>query len=412
MLNKTDVFSIFNRVLALFSGLALVILNIHFVAVEGQGAIAIVNFGILIISTTSQFVGGGALIYLSKKYPTHQFHAPAIVWALISASLLFFIGQVFEIPEIHFIATLGFLQSLVVYYQMLHLAKARIIAYQWMLFTQSIFTPVGVFIFYSFLNASILSFCLGLTFSLTFTLLVVCFQYLKRKNQQEINSNKSFTSLFKDLLKYGGYNQLANLSHLGNQRIYIYLLESLLHQGYLFSGIFAIFLYLAEAIWTIGKSLSSVLTSLVAQSNDKVVQLNIFNKYLKLSIVGTLLLIVIAYLFPKQFLEPYFKQSSADIQMNLLLMSPAILVHSITTPISHFFSGIGLLKYNFQCALAGFSSGAIAAFYFIQNFELQGAFMAISIGFTMQCSLHVFYLMKWKSNLNRKDSELPLVGEE
>ena len=68
MLNKTDVFSIFNRVLALFSGLALVILNIHFVAVEGQGAIAIVNFGILIISTTSQFVGGGALIYLSKKY--------------------------------------------------------------------------------------------------------------------------------------------------------------------------------------------------------------------------------------------------------------------------------------------------------------------------------------------------------
>ena len=412
MLNKTDVFSIFNRVLALFSGLALVILNIHFVAVEGQGAIAIVNFGILIISTTSQFVGGGALIYLSKKYPTHQFHAPSIVWALMSASLLFFIGKVFEIQEIHFIATLGFLQSLVVYFQMLHLAKARIIAYQWMLFTQSILTPVGVFIFYSFFNASILSFCLGLTFSLIFTLLVVCFQRLKRNNQQESNSNKSFTSLFKDLLKYGGYNQLANLSHLGNQRIYIYLLESLLHQGYLFSGIFAIFLYLAEAIWTVGKSLSSVLTSLVAQSNDRVEQLNIFKKYLKLSIIGTLLLIVVAYLFPKQFLEPYFKQSSEDIQLNLLLMLPAILVHSITTPISHFFSGIGLLKYNFQCALAGFSSGAIAAFYFIQHFELHGAFMAISIGFTMQCSLHIIYLLKWKSNLNRKDPELPLVAEE
>lgn len=405
MLNKTDVFSIFNRVLALFSGLALVIINIHFVAVEGQGAIAIVNFGILVISTTSQFVGGGALIYLSKKYSTQQFHKPAFVWAMLSSALILLCGYVLKIPEIPFIALLGFLQSLVVYFQMIHLAKARIMAYQWMLFTQSFLTPVGVLFFYSFLHASILSFCLGLTFSLTFTLLFACIQHLNRKKKQELNSNKSFNTLIEDLLKFGGYNQLANLSHLGNQRIYIYLLESLLHQGYLFSGIFAIFLYLAEAIWTVGKSLSSVLTSLVAQSNDKVVQLNIFKKYIKLSIIGTLVLIVIAYLFPKQFLEPYFKQTTSEIQLSLLLMSPAILVHSITTPISHFFSGIGLLKYNFHCALAGFTSGLLSALYLIQHFELNGAFIAISFGFTTQCALHVYYFLKWKSNLNRKDFE-------
>ena len=402
MLNKTDVFSIFNRVLALFSGLALVIMNIHFVAVEGQGAIAIVNFGILIISTTSQFVGGGALIYLSKKYSTQQFHKPAVVWAILSSALILFCGYVLEIPEIPLIAALGFLQSVVVYFQMIHLAKARIMAYQWMLFTQSFLTPVGVLIFYSFLHASILSFCLGLTFSLTFTLLVVGIQHLNRREKQESNSNKSFNTLIKDLLKFGGYNQLANLSH---QRIYIYLLESLLHQGYLFSGIFAIFLYLAEAIWTVGKSLSSVLTSLVAQSNDKIVQLNIFKKYIKLSIAGTLILIVIAFIFPKQFLEPYFKQTTSEIQLSLLLMSPAILVHSITTPISHFFSGIGLLKYNFHCALAGFASGLLSAFYLIQHYELNGAFIAISIGFITQCSLHIYYFVRWKSNLNRKDFE-------
>jgi O-antigen/teichoic acid export membrane protein len=197
---------------------------------------------------------------------------------------------------------------------------------------------------------------------------------------------------------------------LGNQRIYIYLLESLLHQGYLFSGIFAIFLYVAEAIWTVGKSLSSILTSLVAQSNDKLIQLNYFKKYLRLSTLGTLILIIAAFIFPKQFLEPFFKQSTSEIQLNLLLMSPAILVHSITTPISHFFSGIGLLKYNFHCALAGLISGLLSALYLIPYHELNGAFIAISIGFTTQCSLHVYYFMKWKSNLNRKDSE-PLLAE-
>lgn len=410
MLNKTDVFSIFNRILALFSGLALVILNIHFVAVEGQGKIAIVNFGILIISTISQFVGGGALIYLSKKHSIEQFHIPAIIWAIMATTIVFIFGHLFEIPEIPFIAALGLLQSLVVYFQMIHLAKARIMAYQWMLFSQSISTPIGVLFFYSFFKASVISFCLGLTFSLLMTLLVACFQNLKRNNQHESTPKPSFRSLLIDLLKFGGYNQLANLSHLGNQRIYIYLLESLLHQGYLFSGIFAIFLYVAEAIWTVGKSLSSILTSLVAQSNDKLIQLNYFKKYLRLSTLGTLILIIAAFIFPKQFLEPFFKQSTSEIQLNLLLMSPAILVHSITTPISHFFSGIGLLKYNFHCALAGLISGLLSALYLIPYHELNGAFIAISIGFTSQCSLHVYYFMKWKSNLNRKDSE-PLLAE-
>ena len=84
-MKRVELLSILNRAFGLVSALLLVLMNLHFVHVEGQGTIALINFGILILATLSQFIGGGALIYLIPRMGEHKIALPSLLWIAISA---------------------------------------------------------------------------------------------------------------------------------------------------------------------------------------------------------------------------------------------------------------------------------------------------------------------------------------
>ena len=88
-MKRVEYLSILNRAFGLVSALLLVIMNLHFVHVEGQGTIALINFGILIVATLSQFIGGGALIYLIPRIGENKIALPSIIWIAISAIITF-----------------------------------------------------------------------------------------------------------------------------------------------------------------------------------------------------------------------------------------------------------------------------------------------------------------------------------
>jgi O-antigen/teichoic acid export membrane protein len=407
--NKLDLISIANRAFALASGLAMVIMNVHYVQVSGQGEIALINFGILITTTISQLVGGGALIFLAKKYHTSKFHLPTIVWVVISACITGILSLLLHFPYILEIITLGILQSVVIYIQMLQLAQGKISSYQLQLFSQAAFTPLFVFLFYSLGGFKVHSFIFGLSASLCITLLLGVRSAID-KTPQPVGSSFQQKDLIKDFFHFGGFNQLANLAHLGNQRIYIYLLEALLHQGYLLSGIFSIYLYIAEAIWTVTKSLSSILASQIAQSNEHTEHKSLFAKYIQLSMIGTVVLCSLALIFPKNFLTSYLNMNSDSIQMGLWLMIPAIVAHSITVPISHLFSGLGLMKNNFYSALIGMTGGLISGLLLIPNMNMNGALISLSIGFISQCFIQLIFLRKWYQSKSNKSFTPKALG--
>ncbi|MFA9221293.1 MAG: hypothetical protein ACEQSL_08900, partial [Sediminibacterium sp.] len=168
-MKRVEFLSIVNRAFGMISALLLVLMNLHFVHVEGQGTIALINFGILILATLSQFIGGGALIYLIPRLGENKIALPSIIWIAISACITFVLLLVLGAPFIGFTLLLGTLQSLFVLQQMILLGKEKIESYQILLFTQSISSLLFVACFYSTTDWGILAFISGQLLSFVVT---------------------------------------------------------------------------------------------------------------------------------------------------------------------------------------------------------------------------------------------------
>jgi hypothetical protein len=392
-MKRVEFLSILNRAFGLVSALLLVIMNLHFVHIEGQGTIALINFGILILATLSQFIGGGALIYLIPRLGENKIALPSIIWIAISASITFVLLLVLGAPFIGFTLLLGTLQSLFVLQQMILLGKEKIESYQILLCTQSVSSLLFVACFYSTTDWGILAFISGqlLSFVVTATVGFFLTPHVWKKMRFDLSKND-----LQQTAKLGGYAQLGNIFHLGNQRSYLYFLENLGAEGKIFTGVFSILMYVAEALWSVVKSLSSILASRVAQSSNFSEHLLLTKRYLIIgvstSVFGTLCFLTV----PNSWLALFVDFDIVFIKEGFFFLIPGIVANTITVSIAHLFSGRGLHQYNFYSALTGFAVAILCSSLLIPTDHLNGACMAASAAFLVQSLVQIFFFFKLK----------------
>jgi len=392
-MKRVEFLSILNRAFGLVSALLLVVMNLHFVHIEGQGTIALINFGILILATLSQFIGGGALIYLIPRLGENKIALPSIIWIAISACVTFVLLLVLGAPFIGFTLLLGTLQSLFVLQQMILLGKEKIDSYQILLFTQSVSSLLFVACFYSTTDWGILAFISGqlLSFVLTATVGFFLTPHVWKKMRFDLSKND-----LQQTAKLGGYAQLGNIFHLGNQRSYLYFLENLGAEGKIFTGVFSILMYVAEALWSVVKSLSSILASRVAQSSNFSEHLALTKRYLIIgvstSVFGTLCFLIV----PNSWLALFVDFDIAFIKEGFFFLIPGIVANTITVSIAHLFSGRGLHQYNFYSAITGFVVAIICSSLLIPTDHLNGACLAASAAFIAQSLVQIFLFFRLK----------------
>ena len=392
-MKKVEFLSILNRAFGIISALLLVLLNLHFVHVEGQGTIALINFGILIVATLSQFIGGGALIYLIPRIGENKIALPSIIWIVISASITFVLLLALGAPFIGFTLLLGILQSLFVLQQMILLGKEKIGSYQILLFTQSVSSLFFVACFYFTTDWGIMAFISGQLVSFIVTASVGFYHtpQVWKKMRFDLSKND-----LQQTAKLGGYAQLGNIFHLGNQRSYLYFLENLGPEGKIFTGVFSILMYVAEALWSVVKSLSSILASRVAQSSNFSEHLLLTKRYLVLgattTVFGTLCFLVV----PNKWLAPFVDFDIAFIKEGFFFLVPGIVANSITVSFSHLFSGRGLHQYNFYSALTGFAVAILCSSLLIPTNHLNGACIAASAAFISQSLVQILLFFRLK----------------
>lgn len=397
-MKRVELLSILNRVFGMVSALLLVLMNLHFVHVEGQGTIALINFGILILATLSQFIGGGALIYLIPRMGEQKIALPSLIWIAISAALTCALLVILKAPFIGFTILLGVLQSLFVLQQMILLGKEKIESYQTLLFVQSISSLIFVACFYLLTDWGILAFISGQLISFIFTAFVGFFL------TPNVWKNMRFDLSKNDLqqtAKLGGYAQLGNIFHLGNQRSYLYFLENLGTEGKVFAGVFSILMYVAEALWSVVKSLSSILASRVAQTSNFTEHLALTKRYLVIGISTTALGTLCFLFVPNSWLEAFVDYDISFLKEGFFFLVPGIIANSATVSFSHLFSGKGLHQYNFYSAISGFSVAICCASFLIPNWNINGACMAASAAFATQCLVQIlfYYRLKKKEKL-------------
>jgi O-antigen/teichoic acid export membrane protein len=392
-MKKVEFLSILNRAFGMISALLLVLLNLHFVHVEGQGTIALINFGILIVATLSQFIGGGALIYLIPRIGENKIALPSIIWIAISACLTFVLLLALGAPFIGFTLLLGTLQSLFVLQQMILLGKEKIGSYQILLFTQSISSLFFVACFYFTTDWGIMAFISGQLLSFIVTASVGFYHtpQVWKKMRFDLSKND-----LQQTAKLGGYAQLGNIFHLGNQRSYLYFLENLGAEGKIFTGVFSVLMYVAEALWSVVKSLSSILASRVAQSSNFSEHLLLTKRYLVLGVTTTVFGTICFLLVPNSWLSPFVDFDIAFIKEGFFFLIPGIVANTITVSFAHLFSGRGLHQYNFYSALTGFAVAIICSSLLIPTDYLNGACIAASAAFLAQSLVQILLFFRLK----------------
>jgi O-antigen/teichoic acid export membrane protein len=392
-MKKVEFLSILNRAFGLISALLLVILNLHFVHVEGQGTIALINFGILIVATLSQFIGGGALIYLIPRIGEQKIALPSLLWIAISAALTSILLSVLNAPFILFTILLGVLQSIFVLQQMILLGKEKIESYQILLFTQSVSSLTFVACFYFTTDWGIMAFIFGQLLSFLVTASVGFF--LTPDVWKKLRLDLSINDL-RQTAKLGGYAQLGNIFHLGNQRSYLYFLENSGPEGKIFTGVFSILMYVAEALWSVVKSLSSILASRVAQSSNLMEHIALTQRYLILGVSTTVFGTICFLLIPNTWLAAFVDYDIAFLKEGFFFLIPGIIANTVTVSYAHLFSGRGLHQNNFYSALIGFSIAILCSSLLIPTDHLNGACIAASAAFVSQSLVQIFLFFRLK----------------
>jgi O-antigen/teichoic acid export membrane protein len=159
-------------------------------------------------------------------------------------------------------------------------------------------------------------------------------------------------------------------------------------------------MYVAEALWSVVKSLSSILASRVAQTTNFSEHLALTKRYLIIGISTTTLGTLCFMLVPNSWLAVFVDYDISFLKEGFFFLAPGIIANAATVSFAHLFSGKGLHKCNFYSAISGFSVAILCSSFLIPTENINGACVAASAAFITQCLVQIFFYFKLKKNEN------------
>lgn len=382
--------TILTRIILMCSAFAVVILNMRNLGAEGQGTAGLIAFGILLVQALSNFIGGGALVYLVPRMQRGESFWPSLTWSVISTILFFGVFNILPVVPSGFIVhacAIGLIQSLHISLQQVTLAQERISSYNGILAMQSALMAVLLFVlFEAFGWVSIYAFITSLYVSHGLTLLG--FIAINRKwiagggfRQQR--------ETWKSLFALGKFAQGGNVLHLLNQRLNLVFLENLWVNGRLATGVYSVALYAAEAIWTVSKSLSIVQYARISNEPDDLAGRSLTLQYLRISLLLVSASCAALVMIPSSWYTTIFTSDASDLKPTLLWLIPGILANGASIIYAHYFSGRGRHRENMIASALGLGLSVILAVWLVPTLGLAGAAISTSAALVIQASWFV-----------------------
>lgn len=362
-----------------------VMLNTNLLGAEGQGTAALINLGIMILVAFSNYVGGGAVVYLTPRYAPNQLWAPAISWSVLSAVAFYLINQFIPgVPHAYLlhVSILGLMQSLLMFNLQVLMGKQKIKYYNTCVMMQAVFLLLPIAIMYTYPSfRSIETYIIGLysSFGLTY---VLSFFYTARFMSRP--SFEAFIPHFKAMFHYGKFSQTGVLLQLMNYRLNFFLLEYLLPQGRAQVGIYSIGLHVSEAVWNIGKSLSIVQYAKLSNEEDKDYGRTLSLSFFKISFLVSFPILLVILFVPDSVYTFVFGKTIYGLQNLILLLAAGIMANSSAMIFSHHFSGKGKHHLNSITSALGLVVTLILGFLLIPKMGVQGAAITASSTYCFQ----------------------------
>lgn len=398
-LQRATLLAILTRFFTLVNIFGMLLLQLHFLGLEGQGKMAWVSSTIVLFTQYSQWVGGGALAFLSTREKTKNLFFSTLIWIAIGEFVFlsvipFILDKPFTLIEWLMILLLCSFQALFTVFQNILLGKNQTIQYHISICIQTISTFLLTW-FALYFNPCIQS-VLG-AMILSFLLTVVYSGWATRKDWKSFETSHWKEKLVQ-LLQHGKYVQGANTLLLILVRMPIYVFPFISSGQFKDAGIYAMLLYLSEGILLFTKSFSVLQFAKICNTTDHKTAWQITLAYIKKSIVVSSLFSLLWIVFPMYLIEPYIPAPLTMIQKISYFLIPGIFLQSISIIVLHLFSGTGNFKFNFHNAIITFLSGSICYIAMIKTNQspLMASVVSLCLAWTAQWITYMLLIHRWK----------------
>lgn len=368
----------------------LLLLNSNFLGSEGLGTVGIIVLEITIYLLISNVVCGGSLVYFASRKSTNSLLFAAYIWIAISATFYFFLILFIPVLDSAYstsILALGFIQSAISANLSLMAGQQRFKTFNFIGLIQAVVQILALCTFYfllqdksieAFINSTFIAYCLA--FLLSFIRLIPTLE------KKMVWPNRT---LFKELIKYGIYLQVANITQLLNYRLSYFLLDYF--SGRAMVGKFIVGVQLSEGLLLPSKSIGAVQYARISshQSKRKAVRLSI--NLVKMVFLLTVPLVVFLMLLPDFLYTSLLGVDFNETPMVISFMSIGIIALACEVILSRFFAGTGQQKVNATSSSIGLIVTVISGFTLIPTLGLMGAAICTSLSYL---SIFLFLLYK------------------
>jgi O-antigen/teichoic acid export membrane protein len=369
-----------SRIIIALITLSIVVINARALGKEGVGEIALIVLGITIILLISNFVGGGALVYLIPRHDPFKLIVPAYAWAFLSSVTGAFILSFFKLIPVEYTSHVMFLslfQALGATNLTFLLGKEKIKQYNLIMVVQFVLVIIILaLLIYAFKKVEVLSYVYALyvAYILTFIL-----SFISIRKFIKITNFNGFDEVLIQMFKFGSYVQLANLLQLMNYRLAYYIIEKYLGKASL--GIFDTGNKVSEGLWLVGKSVAMVQYSKISNNDNLEYARALTIRFLKLVVVLTFMMLVVLVLLPDSFFMFVFGKEFTGLNKVVQSLAIGILSMSVSMILSHYFSGTGKHYHNTISSGIGLVLTLVLGFTLIPSMGIIGAGITASISY-------------------------------
>ena len=386
--------SIGSRLVLLVATLGTVLLNSHFLGESGLGSVALLQFGLLLVTGMAGFVAAGAVVFVRRSHKPSQLRKVAYLWCLLSAIVASVLGAALGIiPSEWLIASsaLGLMQSTIVFHSQLLIAGGRIRTNNQLQIVQTASLLASTLLTYLYFEIiTPMGFMWALSAALAVAL-VYSIIVMKGTWESAPTSGLHDTSPATPLLfRYGSQGSAGSILQLLTNRANLSLLNHFI--GAAGAGVYSVVYYGVEAVWTIARALAPMVNTEVASASTSVERRTITAGYLKRTLMLTIPLTILASVVPESFYAWVF--GIKGIAIPLRILSPGMIAGAISSIIAHHLSAIGLHKWNARTSGIGFTVLICVGWFAVPTYGVAGAAVAASAAYVSQAAGLIFALLK------------------
>ncbi|MEN9700340.1 MAG: hypothetical protein RLZZ301_1538 [Bacteroidota bacterium] len=385
------------RVLSALLNLGIVILVSRLTGAVGKGEQSLLLTTIALITILDSLVGGAALVYLSSRYSWKQLLVASYLWVVLISGLSYFsltILGVFKPEYLVHVLVLSALSSLAAVHASLLLGKRLHGLYNLIQLVVPVLTILVCLLQWNLdqqLNYRLaLYWAFGISFFVSAVLLLLHFERMQPVT--------TLTKVFKQLMQYGFYNQLAHVLQLLSFRLTYYIL--VYFKGEAAVGQLSNASSITESIWMIATSISLWQYAFISNSEDQSLNVQITEKLTRFGMLAALIGALFFLFLPASFYTAIFGPDFGILSSLMWALAPGVWLFTYALVVGHYFSGQGRYQINALASGVGLIVCVISAYVMIPIYGVMGAAFASSCSYVATSAVVMWYFQQEGAQLS------------